>query len=206
MAVAALPARTQPTILLVDPDPAFRSTARRTLAGAGFAVEEATSAEEALERTRAPDVVAVVLEVRLPGISGYEVCRAIRERHGDGVAVVFVSGDRVEPSDRVAGLLLGADDYLAKPVATDELALRLRRLCAPRLRRPGPAGKRLTPREQEVLGLLAEGLGPIEIGHRLVISPKTVGTHVEHIYAKLGVHNRAQAVATAYRQALVGAS
>ena len=123
------------------PDPAFRSTARHSLAGAGFAVEEAASAEEAIERTRAPDVIAVVLEVRLPGISGYEVCRAIRERHGDGVAVVFVSGDRVEPSDRVAGLLLGADDYLAKPVATDELALRLRRLCAPRLRRSGRAGR-----------------------------------------------------------------
>ncbi len=48
--------------------------------------------------------------------------------------------------------------------------------------------------------LLAEGLGHMEIGRRLVISPKTVGTHAEHIYEKLGVHNRAEALAAAYRQ------
>jgi DNA-binding NarL/FixJ family response regulator len=206
MAVAALPVRTPATILLVDPDAAFRSTARGTLTDAGFVVEEAASAEEALERIKAPGIAAVVLEVRLPGISGYEVCRALRERHGDDVAVIFVSGDRIEASDRVAGLLLGADDYLAKPVAIDELALRLSRLCTSRVRQAGAAGQGLTPREHEVLDLLAEGFGPVEIGVKLLISPKTVGTHVEHIYAKLGVHNRAQAVATAYRLALVGAS
>jgi len=74
-----------------------------------------------------------------------------------------------------------------------------------RLPRTGNAA-RLTAREQQVLELLAEGLGPVEIGRELSISPKTVGTHVEHIYGKLGVHSRAQAVAKAFRLSLVPAS
>ena len=61
----------------------------------------------------------------------------------------------------------------------------------------------LTDREREVLGLLAAGLGPAEIGRELSISPRTVATHVEHIYSKLGVHTRAQAVARAFRLELV---
>ena len=67
----------------------------------------------------------------------------------------------------------------------------------------GNGSSGLTAREREVLSLLTEGLGPVEIGHSLFISPKTVATHVEHIYAKLGVHTRAQAVASAFRLALV---
>jgi two-component system nitrate/nitrite response regulator NarL len=59
---------------------------------------------------------------------------------------------------------------------------------------------RLTPRELEVLRLLAEGVGPLEVADRLVISRKTVATHVDHILSKLGVHSRAQAVAMALRQ------
>jgi DNA-binding CsgD family transcriptional regulator len=61
----------------------------------------------------------------------------------------------------------------------------------------------VTEREGHVLRLLAAGLGPGQIGKELSISPKTVATHVEHIYAKLGVHTRAQAVAQAFRLALV---
>jgi DNA-binding CsgD family transcriptional regulator len=67
----------------------------------------------------------------------------------------------------------------------------------------GHGNSSLTTREREVLSLLAAGLGPGEIGAELSISPKTVATHVEHIYAKLGVHTRAQAVASAFRLALV---
>lgn len=188
-------------ILIVDGDPDFRRAVARALAEAGLGVREATCGREALATMEAEDVALVVLEVRLDDVSGYEVCRKLRENHGDALPILFVSGDRTESFDRVAGLLVGADDYLAKPVAADELIARVRR----HLRRGqnGNGVSPLTVREREVLNLLARGLGPVEIGAALAISPKTVATHVEHIYAKLDVHTRAQAVASAFRLALV---
>jgi DNA-binding NarL/FixJ family response regulator len=189
-------------ILIVDADRRFRRMGRRVLSATGLEVREATSGEEGLRIVAETEVALVLLEVRLRDTSGYEVCRRLRDEHGDGLPIVFVSGDRVESSDRVAGLLVGADDYLVKPVAPDELVTRVRRQLQ---RSPAPTGValRLTRREQEVLALLASGLGPVEIARNLEISPKTVATHVEHIYAKLGVHTRAQAVASAFRLELV---
>jgi DNA-binding NarL/FixJ family response regulator len=190
-------------ILVADEDEGFRQEMGLALAGAGFDVLEAASGEEALAAVLDHGAALAVLEVRLPGISGYEVCRRVREEQGDRVPIVFVSGDRVEPSDRVAGLLVGADDYLVKPVARDEIVARVRRHLE---RAPDGGGRpapRLTAREAEVLRLLAAGLAPTQIAGELAISPKTVATHVEHIYAKLGVHTRAQAVARAFRLALV---
>ena len=189
------------SIVVADGDVVARAELQRALAAAGFAVVEAASGDEALAAALEDGVVLAVLEVRLPGLSGYEVCRRLREEHGDRVPIIFVSADRVEPSDRVAGLIVGADDYLVKPVARDEIVARVRRQLA---RAPGHlAGPKLTAREGEVLRLLAAGLAPAQIASELSISPKTVATHVEHIYAKLGVHTRAQAVARAFRLALV---
>jgi DNA-binding NarL/FixJ family response regulator len=93
---------------------------------------------------------------------------------------------------------MGADDYLGKPYAPDELLARVRRLV--RKSRGNSSRYQLTPREVEVLELLAHGLSPEEIAARLVISVKTVGTHIEHIFRKLGVRTRAQAVGVAYRE------
>ena len=112
---------------------------------------------------------------------------------------------------RTAGLLLGADDYVAKPFDDGELLARMRRSLG-RAERGAPnckgrktpeGGTPLSPREFEILGLLSEGLRQADIAERLVLSPKTVGTHIQHILFKLGVHSRAQAVAEAYRQGLV---
>ena len=190
-------------ILIADGDPVFRRATALALASEGLRVFEAATGEEALAAAGDPRLALVVLDVRLDDISGYEVCRHLREDHGDALTIIFVSAERTESFDRVAGLLVGADDYLTKPVAPDELVARVRR----HLRRGpvsnGDGGSGLTGREREVLSLLAEGLGPTEIGAKLSISPKTVATHVEHIYSKLGVHTRAQAVASAFRLALV---
>lgn len=117
--------------------------------------------------------------------------------------MLFVSGERTEPVDRVAGLLIGADDYLVKPFAPDELLARAGALLR---RREQPASGHapvLTPREREVLDLLARGLANHEIAEQLVISPKTVGTHVEHIYGKLGVRSRVEALTAGYRLELL---
>ena len=145
---------------------------------------------------------AAILDVNLPGMSGYQVCDALRRTYGADLPILIVSGERTESFDRVAGLLLGADDYLSKPFEPGELLVRIAALVDRRA--APPARKRhLTQREREVLALLAEGLGQDDIATRLVISKKTVGTHIEHILGKLGVRNRAQAVAAAYRESLV---
>jgi DNA-binding NarL/FixJ family response regulator len=165
---------------------------------AGWTAAVARSGADALATETQPR--AVVLDVNLPDISGYEVCRVLRQRFGAGLPIVFVSGHRTEAHDRVAGLMVGADDYLVKPFSPDELVARLRGL----LRRSLPAHESsLTPRELQVLRLLAEGLAQREIAERLVVASSTVSTHIEHILSKLGVRSRAQAVAVAYRESLV---
>src|SRR5207248_4867867 len=150
--------------------------------------------EEALAFAELERPDAALLDVNLPGICGYEICAALRRRYRDELAIVFVSGERVESFDRVAGLLVGADDYIVKPFAPDELLARLRAALR-RLEPNAGVAPLLTPREREVLTLLAEGLEQNEIAERLVISPKTVGSHIERILGKLGVRSRAQAVA-----------
>jgi DNA-binding NarL/FixJ family response regulator len=189
-------------ILIVDGDAAFRRFAARALAGTGFPIRAVARGREAFAVAAEAGLALVLLEVRLEDLSGYEICRRLRDDHGESLPILFVSADRTEPSDRVAGLLVGADDYLVKPVAPDELVARARRHLR-RLETWNGRGVRLTKREREILGLLADGLSPSQIAVDLGIAPKTVATHVEHIYAKLGVHTRAQAVASAFRLALV---
>jgi DNA-binding NarL/FixJ family response regulator len=192
------------TILVVDDDPVIRSAIRTILADAGYATCEADSGPEALRAARSEAPALVLLDVNLPGICGYEVCRLLRDEFGDQFPIVFVSGARTESFDRVAGLLLGADDYVSKPFAEDELLARVRTLLGRQHKAVARAlASRLTARELQVLRLLSTGLAPDDIARLMVISPKTVGAHVEHIYMKLGVQTRAQAVAVAYRDELL---
>ena len=188
-------------VLVVDDDDVLRAMLVELLERAGWEVREAPDGETALAAAAREQPQALVLDVRLPGISGWEVCRSLRASLGDAVGVLFISGERVEPMDRVAGLLLGGDDYLVKPFAPDELLVRLQHVVE---RVPGRGVTRvLTRRELQVLRLLAEGRRQAEIASELVISPKTVGTHIEHILGKLGVHSRTQAVAVVYRERLI---
>ena len=190
-------------VLVVDDDASFRAFVRVVLEDGGYRVAEAADGPAALAAVRASRPAAVLLDVNLPRLSGYEVCRALREEHGDGLSLIFVSGDRVESFDRVAGLTIGADDYLAKPLAADELLARLRCLFRRTAPSEQPAASTLTQREREVLSLLADGLDQAQIAARLVLSESTIGKHIERILAKLGAHSRAQAVALAYRRELV---
>jgi DNA-binding NarL/FixJ family response regulator len=200
--VAPSGAPTRP-ILIADGDDCARSALAELLQDAGFDVIEASSGDEAIAAARTMYPALTILEVPLGERSGYEVCRTLREELGEEFPLLFLSGARTEPYDRVAGLIVGADDYVVKPYAPDELLARVRRL----VRQARPAVARtaagLTPRELEVLQLLAEGLSALDIAERLFISAKTVGTHVEHIFNKLGVRSRGQAVAVAYRAGLV---
>ena len=193
-------------VLIVDPDGRFRASVSRLLARAGLSASEAACGEDALAAVAVARPAAVVLEACLPDVDGFEVCRELRDLYED-LPVLIVSEERAELHDRIAGLLIGADDYLVKPVNADELLARLRRL----LSRPRPTSAAavperrngLTGRESEVLGLLAQGVDAAGISAQLVISQKTVASHLQRVMAKLGVHSRAQAVAEAYRLGLV---
>jgi DNA-binding NarL/FixJ family response regulator len=189
-------------VLIADPDESARAVLSRLLVNAGYRAAEAETGDEALEIARRIGPLAAILEIPLEGLSGYEVCGALKSEFGSGLPVIFLTGVRTEPYDRMAGLLLGADDYLTKPYVPGELLVRLRNLLRRRAQ-PSELDHGLTRREHEILQLMAEGLRQADIAAALYISPKTVGTHVEHILRKLGVRSRAQAIAAAYRRQIV---
>jgi len=191
------------TVVIADPDQAQRQTLASVLNKAGFRALQAESGEQALSLTRTSAPVAVILEVPLGSLSGYEVCHSLRAELGPELPIIFLSGHRTEPYDRVAGLLLGADDYLVKPYADGELIARLTNLYRRSRSRALGEARRLTKRELEVLELLGGGLRHEDIARQLYISPKTVATHVEHILRKLGVRSRAEAIAVAYRDEIL---
>src|SRR5215211_4694516 len=157
---------------------------------------------KAYERRRGNEVEAATM-------SGLALMRELHERYGADVPVILSSAERTLAHDRTAGLLLGADDYVAKPFEPEELLARMRRSLR-RFESPAhgnghrkPETPHLTAREREVLGLLSRGRSQREIAAELVVSDKTVGTHIQHLLMKLGVHSRAQAVAEAYGRGLV---
>ncbi len=190
-------------VLVVDDDARQRALLRELLQRIGLDVVEAEDGETALRSAARQPPSLVLLDVLLPLVGGYEVCHELRERYGEDLPIVFLSGSRVESGDRTAGIMLGADDYITKPFDPDELLARVRRLLK-RSPSSGDAPRRrttfaeLTTREREVLELMAGGFEQAEIAKRLVISPRTVGTHIQHILEKLDVRSRAQAVALAH--------
>ena len=185
-------------ILVADHDRESRALMSRVLRRVGYTVDQAETGEEALAVAKRERPALVVVEVLLRGVSGYEVCHELKNEFGEALPIVFVSGNRTESGDRVAGLLVGADDYLVKPFDPEELLARVRRL----LPAPVAEGRKvqeLTQRELDVLSFLVDGLNQSEIAEKLVLSPRTVGKHIEHILRKLDVHSRAQAVSVALR-------
>jgi DNA-binding NarL/FixJ family response regulator len=199
------------SILIVDSDDTARLTAVQVSVRLGYEARPTPTGDELLDRLgpNRPDLA--IVEVELPGASGLDVMRQLHEAFGHDLPVILVSAERTAPLDRAAGLMLGADDYVAKPLDHGELLERVRRSLR-RTERPANGngngnGTRdesgLSRREREILTLLAEGRTQREIAAILVISSKTVATHIQHILSKLDVHTRAQAVAMAFRRGLV---
>jgi two-component system, OmpR family, response regulator MprA len=119
------------TILVVDDDAGLRKAVRRVLVSQGFDVEVAEDGAEALDRLRDGRFDLVVLDVMMPGSDGIAVCERLRADKDDLPILMLTARDAVR--DRVAGLEAGADDYLVKPFANEELVARVRAL----LRRAG---------------------------------------------------------------------
>jgi DNA-binding NarL/FixJ family response regulator len=210
-------------VVIADDHHFFREGLRGMLAAAGIdVVGEATDGAGALALTRKlePDVVA--LDLNMPGASGVDTVRLIVAASPNvPVVVLTVSNDDADALDVLAA---GACGYLLKDARADELvgALRqaagghavlsrevLRRLAArvpPAKREPrqtGEEGPTLSPRELEVIGLIAEGADNAAIGRQLGISRHTVKQHVTNIFERLGVENRVQAAVLAVRRGLV---
>ncbi|BAS29219.1 response regulator transcription factor [Limnochorda pilosa] len=112
-------------ILVVDDDPRLQAMLRRVLVLEGFEVLQAFDGPAALRMLQDEPVDLVVLDWMLPGVDGLEVCRRVREL-GQAPILMLTAKDAVE--DRVRGLTAGADDYLVKPFATEELVARMRAL------------------------------------------------------------------------------
>ena len=113
-------------ILTVEDDERIRTVVRMGLEDEGWHVDEAETGEAALERFKRDPADVVLIDIMLPGMDGFEVCRSIRQSRSD-VPIVMVTA-RVDTHDVVAGLEAGADDYLTKPFAVKELSARIRAL------------------------------------------------------------------------------
>jgi DNA-binding NarL/FixJ family response regulator len=174
----------------------------------GAAADGAAALE--LVAAHAPDVL--LTDLRMPGMDGVEATRRVRAEH-PGTAVVVLT-TYVDDEAVVPALRAGAAGWLSKDADAEAIGRALRsaadgqttldpaalsRLVAPPA--PGvPDG--LTPREVEVLALIAEGLSNQQIARRMVVGEATVKTHVNHLFAKAGLRDRAQAVRYAYRHGL----
>lgn len=196
-------------MLVADSDEGERRLVAGVLRRAGYDTVEVENGFDVLEAVRGGGVGLILLDVSLPGMTGYEVCHELRREGGNQLPIVLSSATRTDSLDRVVGLLLGADDYIAKPVESAEMLARIGRLLDRRNGTYAPADgegdalTHLTQREREVLDLLSQGLAQKEIARYLSISPKTVGTHLQKLMSKLGVHSRAELVARAFRAGLV---
>lgn len=113
-------------ILIVDDESRVTNALRRTLAYEGYAVSTAADGESALALARAKPPDLVILDLMLPGIDGLEVCHRLRAAGDEVVVLMLTARDRI--ADRVAGLETGADDYLVKPFALEELLARVKAL------------------------------------------------------------------------------
>ncbi|SCV19673.1 Alkaline phosphatase synthesis response regulator [Bacillus cereus] len=115
-----------PTILVLEDEMPIRSFIVLNLKRAGFYVLEASTGEEALQILREHSVDVALLDVMLPGIDGFQVCKAIREENKK-IGIIMLTA-RVQNEDKVQGLGIGADDYIAKPFSPVELTARIQSL------------------------------------------------------------------------------
>lgn len=206
---------TQDTVVLVDDHDLIRQgLARAFERDDGFTVVgEAGSVAEALELVTRLRPTVVVTDVRLPDGTGFDLVRTLRRRDGTiGLVVLTMyAGDE----QLFEALEAGASAFVAKDVPADDVVAAARHATiSPRSftaadladamrRRMSPTGPQLSPRESEVLRLLADGLGVAAIARQLFVSESTAKTHISKIYEKLGAGNRAQAIMKAIRAGLL---
>ncbi|MFC8248107.1 response regulator [Streptomyces chartreusis] len=207
------------SLLIVDDHPVVRDGLRGMFESApGFVVlGEAASGEEALERAAALDPDVVLMDLRMPGGGGVAAIAHLTRTGARAKVLVLTTYDT--DSDTLPAIEAGATGYLLKDAPREELFTAVRAAAEGRtvlspavasrlvsaVRTPrAPGNEPLSAREREVLALVAKGTPNREIACELFISEATVKTHLTHLYAKLGVNDRAAAVATAYERGILG--
>jgi DNA-binding NarL/FixJ family response regulator len=170
-------------------------------------VAEAGNGVEALEAYDRHNPDVTLLDLRMPVMEGVEVVRRLRERDPNARVIVLTTFDTDEEISRA--LKAGAKAYVLKDISADGLLTCIREVLAGKA--PAAAAKlaegvtrvQLTPRELATLRLMADGKSNKEIAHGLGISDRTVKTHLGHLFEKLGVTSRTEAVKVATRRGLV---
>lgn len=203
------------TVLLVDDHDLIRQGLARAFGRhPDFeVVGEAGNVQDGLHLAEQLKPSVVITDIRLPDGTGLDLVRKLREADGDvGIVVLTMyAGD-----EQLFGALeAGASAFVAKDAPADDVVAAARHATvSPRSftaadladamrRKMSPTGPQLSPREAEVLGLLAEGLGVAQIAKQLYVSESTAKTHISKIYEKLGAANRAQAIMIAIRSGLL---
>jgi len=206
------------TVLVIEDEADVLELVRYNLDKAGFRVLVAHNGQEGLEKARTESPEIIVLDLMLPAMSGEEVCRKLKARAATAAIPVIMLTAKAQPEERVAGLELGADDYVAKPFSPRELVLRVQGILR-RLRAPGAGdtlvlgpfeldrgtfevrleGERLdlTAIEFKLVAALMEKRGApmtrVDLlrdvwGYRNPIDSRTVDTHMRRLRAKLGCY------------------
>jgi len=189
------------TVLLVEDEDVVRGLAVEVLESAGFEVHAAADGPAALELLERLDrrVDVVVTDVVMPGLGGRDLVREIRRGRPD-LPVVFMSGYTDGGLDAEADLQ-GRAAFLQKPFSTAELVAAVREVATVPAESSEPPP--LTPREREVIELVARGLTNERVAAALEISPETVQSHVRNVMRKLRADTRTEAVAKALRLSLI---
>jgi two-component system, LuxR family, response regulator FixJ len=191
----------QPTVFIVDDDPAIRKSLQLLIEMVGLRVHTFPSATSFLESYRAGDAGCLILDIRMPGMNGLDLQQELNHR-GFDLPIIVLTGFADVPS-AIRALKGGAVDFLEKPVEDDVLLDHVRRALAVdaqhrRLLSENDLVRekigRLSPREREVLQLVVEGLSSKEIGHRLHVTCKTVEAHRLRIMKKMEAESVADLV------------
>jgi FixJ family two-component response regulator len=197
-------------VLVVDDDPSVRKSLTRLLASAGYAVEAFASAREFLARERHAGPCCLVLDVRMPGLSGLDLQEALAAA-GRRMSIVFVTGHADVPMS-VKAMKGGAVDLLTKPVDAKDLLKAIQRAVAKDVQHLGDETriaeiqeriKMLTAREIEVFALVVTGMLNKQIASELGISEKTVKVHRARVMEKMRAGSVAELVRLADRVGVI---
>ena len=194
-------AKSAPTIFVIDDDASVRKSLSRLLDSVGFSTESFASADEFLKRERFEGIGCIVLDVRMPGLSGMDLQDELNKADYS-MPIIFITGHGDIPMS-VQAMKKGAVDFLPKPFDEDQLLDALRKAIERDMQAKTERAEardilgrmeQLTPREYEILQYLITGMLNKQIAFKLGIAEKTVKIHRSRVFEKLGTRSVAELI------------